>query len=73
MAFEKHQLRGINLEHFDLNRLFNQTNEIEDVNRYLVSYPTVRKNYRDSNQKFHIFTQEGYMPLVNEDATANSF
>ncbi len=37
----------IHLPFFDLNRQFNQAGEREDINRYLASYPSVRKNYAD--------------------------
>ena len=37
----------INLNDFDNNRDFNQAGEIQDINRYLASYPATRKNFRD--------------------------
>lgn len=37
----------INLPRYNLDRQYNEAGELEDINDYLSSFPSVRKNYRD--------------------------
>jgi len=40
-------INNINLAEYNLDRKYNQAGEKNDINKYLASYPSVRKNYKD--------------------------